>query len=280
MILPCRHMRIQLRCHSLQKVLGKYMDLDGKNYNKSKNPFFFIPSPSLPHPALLLPPPRPPEATPLHFLYPGSISIFSFTKASTSSHPEWDIVIGAVASPYQPLHATISSLHFSSSAASFRVHPPALVWGPLWAAVWSSALVWSTHSLQGHLCWVPGAPPTPSLPPPPPALLLLSVQGRSSHRTPHHLLPCWCLPSLPQAAPKARHRHLGCGAWPCPVVRLLGSAGSNTGQPWHHLTHAVATRILLLPGDLHSIHLVKFFGDFLIIHPFDIFFTLSPMYFL
>lgn len=40
--------------------------------------------------------------------------------------------------------------------------------------------------------------------------------------TPHPALQC--LPSLSQAAPDVRCRHLGSGAWPCPVVGQHGAA--------------------------------------------------------
>lgn len=77
-----------------------------------------------------------------------------------------------------------------------------------------------------------------------PPLPLLSVQRRSSHRSPHRPLAMRCLPSLPQDAPEVRRRHLGCGAQLCPAVGLLGLDGASTGQPQHHLMSSCAMPLM------------------------------------
>lgn len=105
-----------------------------------------------------------------------------------------------------------------------------------WAA--GQSLLWHLEHLLPHpppppLPWVSSGPLLAPLPSPPPAM--------------------WRLPSHPQAAPEARHHHLGCGARLCPAVGLLGLAGAGTGQPRHHLMQQPCMPLPLF-GHLHAIH--------------------------
>ena len=52
----------------------------------------------------------------------------------------------------QFLPGACSSTGPSWAGASFKAHPPAAAWGPPWAAMWISALLWSSMGCSGTTC--------------------------------------------------------------------------------------------------------------------------------
>jgi len=117
---------------------------------------------------------------------------------------------------------------------SFRTHPPVLVWGPPWAAVWVFAQLWTSMGCRGTACFTIvfsrgcrgiSAPASEVQPPPPFSFALGTTYRAVSLLTATEaFFPFLNMFSL-------RHHLLGCWAQLCPAAGLVGAGWNSLSSP-------------------------------------------------